>query len=325
MLCWWIKIWIYLSPCVLCLQAQHQDLMTCYDLRYTELLPKDILSTRVACMVDPGSEDILGWRAVAQEAQHYFQKLGLDVVWYASAADIHMGEEVAAAYGDRIRRRTVRYLVFLHLRKATDSLKVNFVIAPVAKTHGLIEAGAVGWQHSTQSLKQLYTYLLQKSSAQNIVQSNWLINETAEYMPAISLPTRRRLKELPMHMRKHKLAVVARCLSCQRGALSCQALIKDNQQLAHWFSTQYEGTYKIIPRGDAIPLGYEHILYILHGVRPAVDTILKERPRKYGPQEATEKVYAFYIKHLFTEILYSLSHRGTTLAEALAPLKSKRE
>ena len=100
---------------------------------------------------------------------------------------------------------------------------------------------------------------------------------------------------------------------------SCLVFNEENQQIRHFFANDYVADYALLGPGDE-PKG-EHVLYVLYGPRAYVDKLLYENRKKYTPREQHEYVYAFYIRYLLKNDFYSLTHRGATLTEALAPLR----
>ena len=323
-----VVFWIFwgssFASSYLCLWAQSvEETLSCYGLRYEDELPSDVFMARSACVLRVEPEDLPQWSRRAAEAQTYFAKVGLDVILYVSADELFMGEEIMALYIERLRSRAVEYLVFLDFLPKD---KLYAAIVPYVQQGGLLSTGAKAWQKSTEGLKQLYEQLEQTKVSQGLRHSNWIVNEIPELVPTVSFSGKKYLNELPRQLPRLRLAVAARCLPCSEGSSPCDALLQANEQLQQWFTQHYNLDYKFIPRGEAVALGYEYVLYLIRGPVAAVNAVFGKKTQKHRSTAPTQTiVYTFYIKHLLTNARYSLSTRGSTIAEALSPLQYVKE
>ena len=317
---------VFLMGCMLCicifvpLKAQGKgDILACYGLRYGEQLPKDVLTTRSACVLFLPNAQHVHWRRWAEEAHGYFRQIGVDVVIYILGADIFIGEEVLSMYAAQLRSRGVRNLAFLHIGKGVG---VQLSIVPLAEADGLVTYGASAWQHSAPTLSKLSVHFRQIITKQALPYSNWLISEQVESLPLVAL-VNKSVGRLPSRLYTQYLGVMLRCLPCGQEA-ACSFVEADNQQLKSWFATRYRASYIFISPGMPLPMGYEHTLHVLYGFRTAIDTFLQAPSRMYGPEEEQKQVYAFYVRHALTGAVYTSEHRGTSISELLAPLQGTK-
>ena len=306
------------------LQAQSvAEILDCYQLKYTEALPQDLLSERSACWIELKNTDSQLWLPWAEQSQSYFLELGLDVVAYAPITELYMGEEVFSKQVPWLRKRGVRYLVFLSFLgkevEASGEPGVELTMVRIAQSEGLIEIGSEASQHRAPSLKRLYEQLLQLKEVHRIPHNNWLVSESVDRMPSVSISKGQHNKRLPPRLADFQLEVKLRCLPCQVGQKSCEALLVERREILEWFETEYTHNYKILSLDE--PPGQDYVMYLLRGPRHYIDELLHEKKQSYSPEEAQEQVYAFYIKYLIRNSFFSLSYRGRTINEALAPLR----
>ena len=297
-----------------------EERLACYEPRYEETLPSDICMKRSACVLQVKPSELYRWPQLAAKAQTYFAKVGIDIILYVSADELFMGEEVTAAYAEKLRSRSVEYLVFLDFLEKGG---LYVAILPHAQQDDLLSVGTKAWQQRTENLKQLYERLEQAKASQGLRYSNWLVSEVPEFISPISLVTKKYTNKLPSQLSHVGLAVAVRCLPCSKDT-PCAALSHENKQLQQWFTQYYDSDYTLIPRGDNVPLGYEYVLYLLRGPWTALNTALGQKTKAPDSSESPI-VYAFYIKYLLTGARYSLSTRGNTIAEALTPLQSTKK
>ncbi len=317
---------VFLLGCMLCmctfvrLKAQDKgDILSCYGLRDGKQLPKDILTTRSACVLFLPNAQHMHWRTWAEKAHAYFRKIGVDVVIYVLGADIFIGEEALSTYTAQLRSRRVRNVLFLHLDKGVG---VQLRIVPLAETEGLVAYGAAAWQHRAPTLSLLSAHLTQTITKQALPHSNWLISEQVESLPFVALANKS-VKRLPARLYTQYLGVMLRCLPCEQES-TCAFIAADNQQLKSWFATHYRASYIFISPSMPLPTGYEHTLHILYGFRATIDAFLQAPSRAYSPEEEQEQVYACYVRHALTGVVYAPLHRRTSISELLAPLQEAK-
>ena len=302
------------------IQRDSTDALACYNLRHEEDLPRDIFSARSACILSFPAHSQKG-AGFAKKIQAYFQKVGLDVVWYADSANVFMGNEVLSHYGAALRKRHIKYLLFYSSGHKKDA-QVNLRIIPVAEEKGLITPGSPMWSYGASTLKALYKAILNAKMRQKLPESNMLINENVEIMPFPTFLNNQIHRSIPNDIHQFFIAVMLPASSNKEAAVTCLAWQDQEQQLRKWFKNHPSITHTFVRSAEFLPKGYEYVLHTLGGMPTALDVFLKAPKRTSELAEIDQKVYAMYLTHLLTGTVHVSYRYGKDIASVLDQLFS---
>ncbi len=267
-------------------------------------LPKELRSGKSLMIVDPlpdpQDQRLRGeWMPIAEEAQPFMKRSGIDVVAAYHMGDIQSGPETEKALLQAFDDRNITHLVFI---KQNPS---NFVIRVAAfDKNSMIDPKIPVWETSAPDLSQALNQLYRAATNSGQELRNLLILNNALPGKLITPINGRRSEFYDLNLQSDKLAVLP---------FADTAMIR--QTMAY-----YPYKYEIVdPSRDERQLrsdGFQFILYFVHttgeSVREILDYDTDPNQESYESISFRDNqpytlsfdkdlpVYKFYIKHIYS-------------------------
>ena len=298
--------WIVLLG--LCIPVVHAQVgfFECYSAHETSNhLPERLLQARSAVLLQAIPENLTDY---TEQWQAFFAEVGIDVVLYGIAQDLFVHRLVMKKYIRYLKDREVDYLLFIHPSDSIQQLRIG-AFDPKdrlleEKTNYLITAPE--WLGLKKKLHQDITQ-------QKLTRSNFLVLEAVEWLPQFPIlsqsPT---YLSLPTDLSTAKMAIATVVGSCPAWVTAQNALLQD------WFHAHYPYPHAFIDFDNnptaLYKQGYNYVLMPVYGTQA---TLAESSGLPYSPHLVG---YGFYLLHIYSSRIYTLSTWQTSITDALSPL-----
>ena len=303
-----IYYWIVLlGLCIPVVRAQ-VDFFECYSAHETsDRLPDQLLQARSAVFLQAIPEDLIGY---TEQWQAFFAEVGIDVILYGIAQDLFVHRLVMEKYTRYLTDREVDYLLFIDPGDSIQQLRIG-AFAPNGR---LLEEQA-NYLITAPDWLGLKKQLHQDITQQQLTRSNFLVLEAVEWLPQFPILSESPIYlNLPTDLTSGEIAIATVVGSCD-GWITAQ-----NDALQAWFHAHYPYPHAFIDfDGNPTALykqGYSYVLMPVYGTQTTLAGSL-ELPSPDSPYSVG---YGFYLLHIYSSRIYTLSTWRSSMVEALSPL-----
>ncbi len=173
-------------------------------------IPKDLLMTKtiVVISMDNGENDIRGdWKALAEEAHFYIQRLGIDAVLYFYIDDLIAGYDIQRAISEQMEKREIKNILMLSKDKVNNRDQYIGVLTTWDEKPDMIANQQPSWKSQTSDLEILFRNLARSIDGANLTLENLLIIDSPEYFSGGGIVANKRMETFNTDLRIDRLAV----------------------------------------------------------------------------------------------------------------------